>query len=349
MKTLILAGEGAIRYMRMGYVNALSNIGGQCLVWHPNSNRPIFDIFNEFEPEVVMCGSWEIDRPLFKNLMKRPHVKVILWGGNWGDMDKEIDYETDKILRVSKEEKDFLPSLIKNNNITCVFSYYHQRWVDVTHNGWKELGVNPIGLPLAADLTQLGIGKELPELKCDVSFLGGYWPYKAINLNKYLIPLCYPTEGLDVKIFGYGSWPVAQHLGILDDNLLPSLFTSSTINLNVFEPLASKYGFDVNERAYKVLACGGFCVSEYCESAAKDLFCENEVVFFKTYTELKDIIHKYLREPDLRKDHVDAGIRAIKTEHNYFVRLKKLLSYTKLYIPEFAIRIEDILKKVEND
>lgn len=326
MKILILAGEGAIRYMRLGYARVLGHIGHKCLVWHPSSGKPTFDIFDEFEPDVVFCGGWEIDRALFKNLMKRPNIKIILWGGNWGDFDREIDYKVDPVLRITQQEQDYISPLVKNNSIQYVFSYYHQNWVNVTHNHWRNIGLEPIGLPLAADLLVNSVKEPLDSLRCDVSFVGGMWPYKGLHLTKYLLPLCYPDMGLNVKIFGYGSWGVAQHLGIIEDEMMPHLFSSSIINLNVFEPLASKYGFDVNERCYKVLACGGFCVSEHCDSAANDIFTSNEIVFYKNFDELKKAVRHYLRHPEERLPYIQRGLSAVKINHNYFVRTQALLN-----------------------
>jgi hypothetical protein len=330
MKVLLLAGEGAIQQVRLGYANAMGHIGHQCLIWHPGSNRPLFDVFDEFEPDIVFCGSWEIDEAMFKNLLRRPHIKVILWGGNWGDFDSQINWKADPILRISDREKSILSILAKNNNIKHVFTYYHQKWADVTHNFWNNLGLQPIGVPLAADLVTYGLAQSTPELSCDISFVGGYWPYKAINLNQYLIPLCHPEEKLKIKIFGYGAWPVVQYLGTISNDNIPLLFASSTVNANIFEPLSSKYGFDVNERCYKILACGGFCISEYCESAANDIFNNNEIVFAKNPTEFKEQAKYYIAHPEERESYKQRGISAIKYSHNYFIRLKTIFQHISI-------------------
>jgi spore maturation protein CgeB len=345
MKTLILAGEGAIQRVRIGYANAMGHIGFQCIVWHPNSGKPVFDIFNEFEPEVVMCGTWEIDRALFKNLMKRPYIKVILWGSNWGSMDKLID-KSDPVLMATEQEKEYVRQVKQNNKIEKIFSYYHSNWVKRTHNHWQELGLTPVGLPLAADLLTYKRTDPLPNLRCDLSFIGGYWPYKAINLDKFLLPLCYPDEKLKVKIFGWGNWPVAQHLGSLDDSLISNLFASSTVNVNVFEPLAQKYGFDVNERCYKILAAGGFCVSEYCESAAEDIFSGNEVVFAKTPREFKEQVKYYVRHPEDRLPYIERGIQAVRKTHNYFLRLESMMNQVGLDNPKLVNNLKEAIESL---
>jgi hypothetical protein len=349
MKALILAGDGAGRYIRRGYANAMAHVGIQCSLWHPQSGKPAFDVFAELQPDLVMCGSWEIDRAIFKNLMARPNIKVLLWGGNWGTFDKEIDTKKDTVMMVTDQEKEFIEPLVKNNNIKHIITYYSQRWADVTHNKWSTLGLEPLGLPLAADLVILGISEISPEYKCDLSFIGGYWPYKAINLNKFLVPLCHPAEKFNVKIFGYGGWPVAQHLGIVNDEWLPTLFSSSTVNANVFEPLAQKYGFDVNERCYKILACKGFCVSEYCDSAANDIFTNNEVVFAKTPAEFKEKVHYFVKHPEERVPYMENGVASIKAKHSYFHRLKVMMKAENFGTVKTQQKVESVLEHLLND
>jgi spore maturation protein CgeB len=345
MKVLILAGEGAIQRVRISYANAMGHIGFQCIVWHPNSGKPAFDIFDEFEPEVVMCGTWEIDRAVLKNLMKRPHIKVILWGSNWGRMDRYIQ-KIDPVLMTSEEEKERIRLLKENNNIDKVFSYYHQVWAGMTHNYWQEIGLTPVGLPLAADLITYKPADVLPGLKCDLSFIGGYWPYKAINLDRFLLPLCYPEEKLKVKIFGWGNWPVVQHLGELDEPVVGNLFASSTVNANVFEPLAQKYGFDVNERCYKILASGGFCVSEYCDSAANDIFTGNEVVFTKTPQEFKEQVKFFVAHPDERLPYIERGLSAVRKTHNYFLRLRELMLKVGLNNEKLVTNLNEVIAEL---
>jgi hypothetical protein len=346
----MLAGEGAIQEVRKAYTKALSTLGFQCMIWHPQSGKPIFDVFNEYTPDVVFCGTWEIDRALFKNLMLRPYVKVILWGANWGSFDNQIDTRTDPVLMASQSNNlEYIEKLAKNNKIQSVFSYYSQKWANITHNKWEDIGLTPIGLPLAADVVSLGLSYPQEELRCDVSFVGGYWPYKAINLNKFLVPLCYPAEGLRVKIFGYGDWPVAQHLGTISDELLPTLFSSSAVNVNVFEPLAQKYGFDVNERCYKILACGGFCVSEYCDSAANDIFTNNEVMFARTPEEFRYNVRYFVNHPEDRLPYIERGIACIKHKHNYFLRLQKLLPAVKLDTPNIMDKLNNIIVGIQNN
>ena len=351
MKALFFPGEGAMQYQRLAYAKALSAIGVQCSIWNPKSGKAAFDIFEEVEPDLLFCGSWEIDRAIAKNLMVRPHIKVFLVGGNWGDFDKEIDIKVDPILMVSEAEKNYLPAIIKNNNITHILSHYPQRWTNVTHNKWKELGLEPLGLPLAADLLTYQPAPPLPSLQCDLSFVGGYWAYKATNLNKYLVPLCHKDAGIKVKLFGWGNWPVAQHLGALDDAYIPTLFASSTINANIFEPQTGKYGFDGNERGYKIMACGGFCLSEYIESAAVDLFTDNEMVFAKTPEEFKEKALYYIKNPNERIPFIKRGFVSVRRKHNYFLRLRELLTKTQ-YIPEseqLLTKLNKIIEDVQRD
>ena len=43
---------------------------------------------------------------------------------------------------------------------------------------------------------------------------------------------------------------------------------------------------------------GGFCISDYVESMANDVFINNEIVFAKTPEEFKTLVDFYVKNPD---------------------------------------------------
>jgi hypothetical protein len=55
--------------------------------------------------------------------------------------------------------------------------------------------------------------EPIDELRSDLSFVGGFWGYKAQNFRKYLIPLCLPLGKYNIKIFGNQPWSVPQYMG----------------------------------------------------------------------------------------------------------------------------------------
>ncbi len=342
-KVLCSLGEGAIAVMRRGWLNAMNQIGFRCSVWDKKI-KPAFDMFKEFEPDIFIVGSWELDRAVVKNIIARPNMHVMLWVPNWGDFDKEINSKEDAVLMASDESKQWIEHIQNAAPIKHCYQYYSQRWMDVTHNHWQNLGLEPIGLPLAADVIENPLTKPAEEFRCDIGFVGGYWPYKSKHLDKFLLPLCHPAINLNVKIFGYGGWPVAQHLGGLSNDEIPKLHASATICPNIFEPLATRYGFDVNERGFKILSAGGFCISQKVDSAEKDFFKHGEMVFVETPEEFFQVTYHFINKPEDRQSYIDAGIKTVYSEHTYYHRL---LQWMKLNgVEEGQDKLEAVLEKL---
>lgn len=340
MKIVFLQGHGATNFYRLGWIHAISE-AHECYWWNPETES-CHDMFARQKPDYIFIGTWELNRAIIKCIQKYG-TKVILWGTNHGYFNSQID-EEDTVSMASEEEVMAVYELLKISQIKYIFSYYHQNRVTLTHDAWEySFGLKPIGLPLAADIIDYPLSQPSEEFECDLAFVGGYWPYKGTNLNKYLIPLC--NENYKIKIFGNGSWPVGNHLGILETKDVSTLFSSAKICPNIFEPLAAKYGFDVNERTYKILSSGGFCISEYVESAAEDIFTSNEVLFVKNPEEFKEQVDFFLEHPSRRLDYIRRGIKSVYNKHTYFHRAIELFKLLELDGIELLQKVIDSYKE----
>ena len=82
-----------------------------------------------------------------------------------------------------------------------LFNYVHPNRKNYLMGGWEETVAKTIGLLPAADPIYYFKENVNEQLKCDIAFVGGYWPYKGQNLDKYIIPLCYPLGKYNIKIF----------------------------------------------------------------------------------------------------------------------------------------------------
>lgn len=332
IKIICPQGHGATQFYRLGWQHAFNAVGHQFQII-PNDFPIPEQIFGRVEPDVLICGTWELTDKLMDCISLRPNLKLLLSAPNWGDMDSEIDTKNDTVQMASEDEKRRVTELKESGaNLKNVFTYYHQNRVEHTHNHWKKLGVDPIGIPLAADIIDYPAGEPLVDWKSDIAFVGGYWPYKGLSLNRYIVPLCYPSENnkLAIRIYGPGRWPVPQHIGLINTENVRHLLRSATICPNIYEPLSVKYGFDVNERTYKILSSGGFCISEYVDSAAKDIFTKDEVVFVQTPSEFFERVHYFIKNPDARIPYIKRGVESVYKSHTYFNRIEvmcRLLGY----------------------
>ena len=267
MKILISNdGRHAHYFQRIAWANAFRNSGFEVGFWDIHSSSA-YDVFDKFEPDLFLGQSYNLNEAIIKCIKERPHLKVGLRAGDWGDQTPDIDRSRFNILTCGTEERMLLDELQRETGqIKFVHIHYPENAVKVTHNHFNSIGVRPISMMMCADTFEYSGSKFDEKLACDIGFVGGYWPYKAQVIDPYLRPLLHPLGQYKTKIFGNQPWPVNQYCGLIDDKDVKNLFVSAKICPNFSEPHAQEYGFDVNERIFKILYAGGFCISDNVEA-----------------------------------------------------------------------------------
>ena len=326
MKILISSdGFHAHYHIRMAWAKVFQTLGLEVALWDIHT-KPVFDAFDEFEPDIFIGQTYNITKPLVTCIKERPHLKVIMRASDWGDFQEKIDLKKYPILVATSKEKKLIEKLKEETGKPdFVHNHYTQEWINVTHNKWKEIGIKPVSLLHAADTFTLS--KKAPikdHFKCDVGFVGGYWEYKGRSLDKYLINMCYPVGDLSIKIFGSG-WPVVQCLGKLPDEELSSFFRSSLVCPNISEPHSQDFGYDIIERPFKILYSGGFCISDFVQSMS-EVFDNGEIIFAKNPKEFRDLIYHYKENPKERKSHIKKGQKEVEKKHTYIDRVEQMFS-----------------------
>ena len=109
---IMIASDGlhAHYYERMAWAKAFNASGNEVSVWDIK-NTPVFDAFDRFEPDIFLGQSYNVDRALYQCIKERPHLKVGLRAGDWGDFDKNIDRERYNVLFADPLEVDLLRKL----------------------------------------------------------------------------------------------------------------------------------------------------------------------------------------------------------------------------------------------
>lgn len=323
MKILISNdGPHAHYYQRLAWINAFEMCGIQTYFWDCKQ-IPAFDVFDSFEPDLFLGQSYNLTTDLLKCIYERPHLKIGLRSGDWGDQEQEVDKSRYNILYCSPQEKEILERL-KNETGQPEFVHIHydENAIKRTHNHFESIGIKPISIMMCADTTVYDSPEFKSDLECDIGFVGGYWPYKGQVINEYLFPLLDPLGQYKVKIFGNRPWPVNQYCGVIDDDQVKDLFASAKICPNLSEPHAQKFGIDVNERIFKTLCSGGFCISDYVKSY--EMFGDG-VVLAENSEDFKEKIDYYLKNPKERIDISKKGQEYVKQNHTGVHRVIKFL------------------------
>jgi glycosyltransferase involved in cell wall biosynthesis len=331
MKILISSdGTHAHYFQRLAWANAFNSIGFQAVLWDCKKTNA-FDAFDSFEPDIFMGQAYNLDDALIKCIYERPHLRVALRAGDWGDHGVEVDKSKYNILYCSDREKKILEKLKKETGKPdFVHIHYNQKAVEKTHNHFNSIGIKPVSLMMCADTVVYGNARFDPRLECDIGFVGGYWPHKGIIINKYLFPLLGDVGEYKVKIFGNQPWPVNQYCGLIQDEDVKNLFLSASICPNLSEPHAHEFGIDVNERIFKILISGGFCISDNVKSY--EMF-EDGIVIAESPKDFKDKIDFYLKNPEEREQIKQKGHIIVRDNHTGFHRVSEImknLGYTDI-------------------
>jgi spore maturation protein CgeB len=144
-------------------------------------------------------------------------------------------------------------------------------------------------------------------------------------IRPYLFPLLEPVGKYKVKIFGNQPWLVNQYCGMISDHKVKDLFVSAKICPNLSEPHAQAYGFDVNERIFKILYAGGFCISDNVEGYK--MFGDG-VVLADSPSDFAEKIDYYANTDEGTIDRsfiAKTGHRIVKENHTGFHRVAQIL------------------------
>jgi glycosyltransferase involved in cell wall biosynthesis len=316
-------GTHAHYYQRMAWANAFHACGIQTAFWDCK-NVPAFDVFDSFEPDMFLGQSYNLTDDVIKCIYERPHLKVGLRAGDWGDHELFVDKNRFNILYCSPKEIKALEKLKQETGKPdFVHIHYNENAIKETHNKFEEIGIKPVSLMMCADMMTYEDSKYDEELSCDIGFVGGFWPYKGQIISRYLFPLLDPIGKYRVKIFGNQPWQVNQYCGVITDSRVKDLFASSKICPNLSEPHAQEFGFDINERIFKVLCAGGFCISDNVEGYK--MFGDG-VVIADSPKDFQDKVDYYLKNEDERIAIAKKGQEFVIENHTGFHRVAQILN-----------------------
>jgi len=326
---ILLAHDGspAHYFIRLGLSRAWQACGHEVNFWDTQS-KSVFDVFDEFKPDLFWGQTYNLSRQLIQCISEYPLLKVVLRGSDWGPMQDSIDLQKYPVLVANDNERALVQKLQdKTGKPNFIHCHYHPNRIRATHGYWEEkMGVKIVGLHSAADIFDYTKGHQLEEFKCDVAFVGGYWGYKGQTLSKYIMPLCQVGKNYNVKIYGNQAWGCPQYCGPLPTEYVKHALASATICPNISEPHSQDFGYDIVERPYKLLSNKCFCISDYVDSMAKDVFTNDEIVFATGPTDFEMKVNHFLKNPDERGPYVDRGYMTVINSETYFHRIKTVFA-----------------------
>ncbi len=212
--------------------------------------------------------------------------------------------------------------MLQENFIDCILHPYSSAITSLCFRYWTDNGIYVLEEPLAADDYFYKPPFIKRKKKYDISYVGGWWPFKGMQLDKYLFPL-HKSFSDRLHVFGNG-WP---HLsgGFINDREFKQTVYKSKINLVFHEPSQVQgLPLHVNERIFKIYALGGFAICDN-NPCLHEYFTKDEVKICSSPNELIELCTYYIKNEAARTRIIKNGRRAVLARHTYKKRAEKLL------------------------
>ena len=108
----------------------------------------------------------------------------------------------------------------------------------------------------------------------------------------------------------------------------PIVFANSKINLNI-SLRSIQSGIPL--RAFDIMACGGFLISNYQEDFLEYFIPDQDIVIYNDYGDLLEKVGFYLKNEKSREQIAENGHQKVMREHTYLQRVKYILEIVDEY------------------
>lgn len=230
---------GAWGFITDGMINALRDVG--CVVERWNGQQ---DSWHNFNPDVY-CGASGHQQPIPKDR----RCKVALHVNPYGP----------EKIEPKINETQFTINWVKSIKPDVVFGYGHETDRNLW-SFWDKEGMPWVPLATAGDATIYNVGNGNHD-QCDIAYVGGRWPYKARNMDAYLLPVL-RDKTITHKVYGWGDWPNNLCSGSIENNGVASLLANCRIAPCISEPHTITSGIDLPERVFKAALSGAVIVHD---------------------------------------------------------------------------------------
>jgi hypothetical protein len=310
---------GAYAFVSDGWLNAAKAAGHTVARWDGN-----IDAWHKFDPDLyVGCSGHRQPIP-----WKR-RAKIAIHVNPYGPvLIKNINESSDAIRWVIDQKPDvvFGYGYIDDNKLW-------EHWTSRHRIPW-------IPMPTAGDAT---IYKARPDVErtVDIGYVGGRWNYKAINIDKYLLPL-FKSNDVRCAVHGWGGWPPGISQGQITDTEVPEFLNRCKICPCVAEPHTTTWGIDLPERIFKASLSGALVIHDPVAGLQRymsSVLMANNPAEYIELCKLWSKPHMNIKRLEVAKHQR----QEVLAKHTYFHRMACLLNSLK-----FSAEADNMLRLAES-
>jgi hypothetical protein len=284
---------GAAYTINEGYRDACQSMGIELIEWQTHL-QTLEEICEVHQPDIFFfdCGQRFELPPYIKN-----HKCKIICGVAQFPLTNNVPIFPDLAEQgyiTNKEHVDW----IKELNPDVLYHSASKRAIFAGWGGWFDLDYHVMSLPLAGNPHKFYPIVE-SEKTADVTYIGGFWPYKAQGLFSFVMPCMMYCR---TRIVGAG-WPFEVSHEYLDSFGCNIAWNQSHIAISVQEPNArwnsSKFcGGELSERVYSAALSGCLVIAD-CPASIKQIFGSNKRFFpsFDQPDKFHDFVRSTLKNP----------------------------------------------------
>jgi len=332
---LTIPSAGAGRWCWQGWANAFKWFGWEAI----NIADPRINL-EQVDPDLLITTTSQPRDDVINWRKNNPNKHLALNVLAWTDRD--LPCINNVGVQATAGNLEYANALQPN----LVFAQYSEAWRKKLLGKWKDEGFELGSMEMAADAVVYPFMREEPNRELDIFYVGGRWAYKAENLDAYLLPVF--KTFTNHKVVGKG-WPFLTT--DMSEKDVGKNFRNAKVSPNMHEPHSTKGGYDVVERVFKTLYCGGLCVTDYVQEM-EDGFGLNDgyhLLYARNPEEYLDICQAAVE----RNGHFNGcrkiGQRYVALYHTYFNRVANLFLDLNM-ITEYCsaiIKLEKWYKEME--
>lgn len=303
--TLTNPVAGAGRYAWAGWANAFQALGHEVV--------PLSDA-TDLLINSTSLPSDEILEWRERNPEKKVALNVLAW------TDEDLPGINNAGVQATPNNVQYAHDLKAN----LVFAQYSPLWREILLRKWAREGFKLGSMEMAADSTVYEY-TEPDEFEHDIVYCGGYWAYKSRNIDQYLMP-CLMRYRTTTYLVGKG-WhiPTDPDCG---ERVLAQKWGAAKVCPNVHEPHSTDGGYDVVERVFKTIFCGGLCVTDPVEEIESGFGLEHgtHLLIAEDQADYLALVEDAIINPEKYEQVRREGQQYVAQNHTYINRVETLLT-----------------------